>query len=246
MAKSDKPEMSSTVLRAIGVLKYLKEAPGPQSLSDLSKDLKLSQTVIHRLLNTLKIEGLVYQHPQTKLYSLGIGFIDFANNILTEMPLAPFVEPYLNRLRDQSGETVGYYVPIGNERVCVLESESQQEIRRIVGIGRRYPLYRGASGRALLAHMPEEQQERILSFLPLEERTKVNQLLDITRRDGYSINEGEITESVGALSVPVFDQQQKVIGALSVSGPLFRWNRRTMVPFVPVLKKASKTITSSM
>lgn len=246
MAKSEKPDLSSTVLRAIKVLNYLKEAPGPQSLSDISRDTKLSQTAVHRLLNTLKVEGFVYQHPQTKLYSLGIAFIDFAYNFLTDMPIAPFVEPHLSRLRDQSGETVGFYVPIGNERVCVLEFESQQEIRRSVGIGRRHPLYRGASGRALLAHMPKDYQERILSFLPLEEREKVKELLDITRKDGYSINEGEITESVGALSVPVFDQHQKVIGALSVSGPLFRWNKETMLPFVPILKEASKTITSSM
>lgn len=246
MTKSEKPDLSSTVLRALKVLHHLKEASGPQSLSDISKDIKLSQTVVHRLLNTLKVEGFVYQNPRTKLYSLGIGFIDFANKILTELPIAPFVEPHLIWLRDQSGETVGFYVPTGNERVCVLEFESQQEIRRSVGIGRRYPLYRGASGRVLLAHMTEDRQERILSFLPLEERTKVKQLLDTTRRDGYSINEGEITESVGALSVPVFDQHQEVIGALSVSGPLFRWNKETMVPFVPILKEASKTITSSM
>lgn len=246
MAKSDKSDLSSTVLRAIKVLRYLKEVPGPQSLSELSKALNLSQTAVHRLLNTLKVEGFVYQNPQTKLYSLGIGFIDFVNKIFTEIPIAPFVEPLLIRLRDQSGETVGFYVPIGHERICVMEFESQQEIRRSVGIGRRYPLYRGASGRALLAFMPEDRQQKILSLLPIEQRREVESLLAKTQRDGYSINEGEITESVGALSVPVFDQQQRVMGALSVSGPLFRWNRTTMEPFVPFLKEAAKMITSSM
>lgn len=246
MAKAEKPDMSSTVLRAMKILRYLKEVPGPQSLSDISKDVKLSQTVVHRLLNTLKVEGFVYQNPQTKLYSLGIGFIDFVNKIFTEMPIAPFIEPILIRLRDQSGETVGFYIPMGHERICVLEFESQQEIRRSVGIGRRYPLYRGASGRALLAFMPEDRQQRILSLLPLTQRREVESLLAVTHREGYSINEGEITESVGALSVPVFDQQQKVIGALSVSGPRFRWNRTTMIPFIPTLKEASKSITSSM
>ena len=95
-----------------------------------------------------------------------------------------------------------------------------------MGIGRRYPLYRGASGRVLFGAYDRRSQQRILSSLPLNERRKVKQLLATTRREGYSINEGEITESVGALSVPVFDQHQKVIGGVVCSRSIFRWNNQ--------------------
>lgn len=246
MTKKAKSETSSTVLRAIKILKHLKEVPGPQSLSDISQSLDLSQTIVHRLLTTLKSEGLIYQDPRSKLYSLGTVFIEYANKIMTEMPLAPLVEPQLSKLRDLTGETVGFYIPIGNERVCVLEYESQQEIRRSVGIGRRHPLYLGASGRAILAYMPYDIQQNILTSLSQQQRSSIRKLLEETAKNGFSTNEGEITENVGALSVPVFDHKQGVIGALSVSGPLFRWNRRTMISFVPVVQKASKAITASL
>jgi DNA-binding IclR family transcriptional regulator len=240
-----KSEISSTVLRAIKIINHLKEVPGPQSLSDISQSLGLSQTIVHRLLTTLKSEGLIFQDPRSKLYSLGTVFLDYANKIMAEMPLAPLVEPQLSKLRDLTGETVGFYVPSGNARVCVLEYESQQEIRRSVGIGRRHPLYLGASGRAILAYMSHEMQESILGSLSEEQKASIRNLLEQTIQDGFSTNEEEITPNVGALSVPVFDHQKRIIGALSVSGPLFRWNRNTMTVFVPIVQKASKAITAS-
>lgn len=245
METKTKSETSSTVLRAIKIINFLNAVPGPQGLSDISQSLQLSPTIVHRLLTTLKVEGLVFQDPRTKLYSLGTVFLEYANKIMTEMPLAPLVEPWLIKLRDDIGETVGFYVPSGSTRICAMEFESRQEIRRSVGIGKRHPLYLGASGRAILAFMSEEMKERVLSPLPIEQQRAVRTLLEKTFDDGYSTNEEEITPNVGALSAPVFDQHNRVIGAISVSGPVFRWNRKTMAAFVPVLLKATRTISAS-
>ncbi|RXT05291.1 IclR family transcriptional regulator [Ammoniphilus sp. CFH 90114] len=245
MTTKTKSETSSTVLRAIKVLNYLKEVPGSQALSDISQSLDLSPTIVHRLLTTLKSEGLVFQDPRSKLYSLGTVFLDYANKILTEMPLAPLVEPQLVKLRDLTGETVGFYVPSGNVRICVMEYESQQEIRRSVGIGRRIPLHLGASGRVILAHMSQDMQDQILASLPDTQKEEIKKRLAQTLQKGYSTNEEEITPNVGALSVPVFDHQKRIIGALSASGPVYRWNMSAMTSFVPVLRKAAKEITAS-
>ncbi|MFM1653166.1 IclR family transcriptional regulator [Brevibacillus sp. B_LB10_24] len=245
MESKPKSEVSLTVLRAIKILNHLKEVPGSQGLTDISQHLQLSSTIVHRLLTTLKTEGLVFQDPRTKLYSLGTIFLDYANKIMTEMPIAPLIEPQLMRLRDITGETVGFYVPSGNVRICAMEYESKQEIRRSVGIGRRHPLYLGASGRAILSFMDEEMQERVLSTLPGEQSEAVRKLLMDTIQDGYSINEEEITPNVGAISAPVFDQQKRVIGAISISGPIFRWHRNTMKAFVPTLLQTTRAISAS-
>lgn len=240
-----KSETSSTVLRAIKIINHLNAMPGPQALNDISRSLELSPTIVHRLLTTLKMEGLVFQDPRTKLYSLGTIFLEYANKIMTEMPLAPLIEPWLVKLRNDIGETVGFYVPSGSTRVCTMEVESNQEIRRSVGIGKKHPLYLGASGRAILAFMSEEIQERVLSPLPEEQQQSIRSLLAKTVQDGYSTNEEEITPNVGALSAPVFDQNKRVIGAVSVSGPVFRWNRKTMEAFVPVLLRVTRSISES-
>ncbi|WP_313237363.1 IclR family transcriptional regulator [Sporosarcina ureae] len=239
-------EVSSTVVKAISVINYLNEVSGPQGVSDISKGLGLSTTIVHRLLTTLKLEGMVFQDPRSKLYTLGTIFLDYANKILTEMPIAPVVEPWLMSLRNNTGETVGFYMPTGQMRICVLEYESQQEIRRSVGIGKRLPLHLGASGRAILAFQSPEQQERVLGTLSVEERHEMEHILQEVQNQGYATNEEEISSNVAALSVPVFDKQQSVIGALSVSGPLFRWNRQTMEPYIASVIAASKEITDAL
>lgn len=240
------PEVSATVVRAISIINYLNEVSGPKGVGEISKDLGLSTTIVHRLLTTLKNDGMVFQDPRSKLYSLGTVFLDYANKILTEVPIAPVVEPWLMSLRNETEETVGFYMPTGQMRICVLEYESQQEIRRSVGTGKRLPIHVGASGRAILAFQSAELQERVLSTRPAEERSRIEQLLEETRAQGYATNEEEITTNVAAVSAPVFDSKQRVIGAISISGPLFRWNRKTMEPYIESLLAATKEITFSL
>lgn len=206
----------------------------------------LSTTIVHRLLTTLKLEGLVFQDPRTKHYSLGSVFVDYANKILTEMPIAPVVEPWLSDLRRETGETVGFYMPMGQSRICVLEYESQQEIRRSVGIGKRMPIHLGASGRAIMAFQPDELQSRVVDSLPLEEQDWVRSALTETRTNGYAVNEEEITSNVAAISAPVLDRKKRVIGSLSISGPMFRWNRQVMQGHVSSLLKAAEEIGNSL
>jgi len=238
-------EYSTTVIRAIQILNLLSEAQGPQTISDISDELGYSNTVVHRLLQTLRSEGLIFQDPKTKLYSLGSAFLTYSNKILADMPIAPVLDPWLLKLRNETRETVGFYVPTGQYRVCTIEHESQEEIRRSVGVGKRLPLYMGASGRAILAFLPKEHQEKVLSNLSAEERNKVLTKLEETARDGFATNEEEISSNVAALSAPVFDHKGRVIGALSISGPIFRWNRDTMKDYIPKLLEATKEISET-
>lgn len=241
-----KPEVSATVIRAIKIINYLNEVPSPQGVSEISRELGFSTTIVHRLLATLKSEGMVFQDPRSKLYTLGTVFLDYANKIITEVPFASVIEPWLIKLRDETGETTGFYVPSGQSRVCVLEYESQQEIKRSVGVGKRLPLQAGASGRAILSFQSEDLQERVLLSVAPEKRTEIKQLLEETKANGYATNEEEINPNVSALSAPVFDQHNRVIGALSISGPSFRWNRKTMEAYTETLLDSTRAITNSL
>ncbi|TRM10518.1 IclR family transcriptional regulator [Lentibacillus cibarius] len=240
-----KADVSATVLRAIKILNYLKETPGPQSVSYISKALDISPTIVHRLLATLKMEGFVFQDAQSKQYSLGAVFLEYSNKLLTELPFATIVEPWLIRLRNITGETVGFYIPNGHMRLCVMEYESQQEIRRSVGVGTQHPIHAGATGRAMLAFQPEETQRRMLQGLSLEEWNLLTEKMQATRDHGYAISAGEISTNVSALSAPVFDQQQRVVGALSISGPTFRFDEEMVKKHISTLIQATTEISKS-
>ncbi len=239
-------ETSLTLQRAIDVLDYLATVDEPQTLTRIADAVNLSPAVAHRLLSTLKSRGLVLQEMPTRRYALGWRMMDYANRILSTMSIAPVIEPYLHLLRDRTQETVTYHVASGQARVCVLEAESAQEVRRRVGIGRRVPLYAGASGRAILAFLPEREQERVLAGLPDETRQRVEKLCQLTRESGYAMSQEESAKSVAALAAPVFGQQGEVVGAISISGPLFRWTEDAMRPHVSALLEITKEISQML
>lgn len=240
-------EISATLLRGLKVIVHLSESIGPQSLTQISEELNMSTSSVHRFLQTFKMEGFVYQDPHSKMYSLGFTYLNYANKVLADIEIASILNPWLIKLREETKETVGYYLPSGMIRVCVLEHESALEIRSSVGVGQTHPLHLGASGRAILAFQSVRSQEKILATLNKEDRIILEEKLAMTKELGYAINdEEEISTNVGALSVPVFNHRKQVLGSLSVSGPLFRWNKQTMQPFIPMLIETSEQITNSI
>ncbi|PGZ93086.1 IclR family transcriptional regulator [Bacillus sp. AFS029533] len=239
-------KISSTVQRAIKIINYLNETYGPQGIKDISENLNISPPITHRLLTTLKLEGMVYQDINSKKYSLGTVFIDYANKVISDVPIISLIDPHLMKLRDETGETVGLYMLTGMDRICVVEHESKQEISRRAGIGNKIPLQLGSSGRVILAFLSEDIKAQILSFLSEEERNILQAKLETIIKTGYSTNEEELTENVAALSAPVFGAKGKVIGAIAISGPLFRWNKKSMEQHIPLLLKTSEIISKSL
>ncbi len=240
-----KTDVSLTVLRAIKVLNHLKETSSPQSISFISKDLNLSSTIVHRLLTTLKMEGFVIQDAQSKLYSLGPVFLDYANKIMTELPFASIIKPWLIKLRNKTGETAGFYIPNGDNRLCVMEYESQQEIRRSVGVGTQLPIHAGATGRAILSFQSEQSKDKILKNMNEKDKVYLQKKMKETKIKGYATSVEEITEKVTAISAPVFDSQKRVIGAISVSGPSFRFNEENMEELISYLLYTTKETSKS-
>lgn len=239
---SNKSGTSATVLRALKVLNHLKESPGPQSVKNISEDMGISTTIVHRLLTTLKLEGFVFQDSQSKLYSLGTVFIEYANKIVTELPFAPIIEPWLVQLRNKTNETVGFYIPNGHTRLCVMEYESEQEIRRSVGVGTKLPITVGATGRAILAFQSSQMQKEVISNLSKKESTLLIDKLKDTKKYGYAVSYEEINDNVTAISAPVYDHQKQVIGAISISGPKFRFDKSHTDKYIDTLLDATSEI----
>lgn len=238
---------SSTLGHAIDILDHLSLTGGFVPLGRLAAAVGLAPSVTHRLLVTLKARGLVLQDPRSRQYALGPMFLVYANRVITTAPFGAAIEPLLRGLRDLTGETATLHLPRGSVRLCVLEAESRQEIRRSVGVGRQVPLYAGASGRAILAFMPEEDQRQILASLPDERRAQVAALLERTRAAGYAISHGESTENVAALAAPVIDRRTgRILGSISISGPLYRWHHDVMGPFVGPLLSAAREAEAVM
>jgi DNA-binding IclR family transcriptional regulator len=218
---------AATVDRALDVLELLKAAPEPMGVRELARRLAVSPATVHRLLASLAARGFVGQVDGSRAYRLGWALLDYANSLVKRTDLVEIGGPLARELRDRLGETVTLQVPVGHDRVCLLEAEGIHEIRRRVGVGRRVPLYAGASGRAILAFMPPADVELIMTNATARaDRTKSVAELRVTlaesRMTGIAISEGETVEGVGSIATPLFNAAGTVVGSLAVSGPSSR------------------------
>ena len=108
--------------------------------------------------------------------------------------------PLIKELARRCGETVELIVPYDDHGMCIYAEESSSPLRLSPGRGQRLPLYIGASEQVLLAWLPEEVRERVLSgpLTPMTPNTGcdpqvLRERLELIRRQGYMITMGRPT-----------------------------------------------------
>lgn len=211
-------------------------------LTEIASKIDLHKSTVHRLLATLEEKGFLIRNPATEKYSLGIRIWELSTHLPAFDESAAVLLPSMERLRDRLGETVSLYLRDGIERVRIQAVQSQQAIRRVAQIGARLPLSVGASSKVLAAYAPPEVLKELLesSGWPdyVEKDVYQEQLNDIIRL-GYATSFEEREPGAAAVAVPVTGRGGNVIAALSLSGPVSRLSRDTLVEYAAVLKEAA-------
>lgn len=236
MAGSSGRSGSQTVDRALAVLECFTPERSSLSLTEFSALTGLAMPTTHRLLKALQARHFVVFDPTTKLYSLGSGAMRLASVIMRRDDLHALVLPWLERLRTLSGETAALHSVVDSYRVCTVEFESRHRIKMASGVGGRYPLYAGAAGKAILAHMSDEGVARVFETadqgtlgVPLgRTRRELLDELDLIRERTYAQSFGEVVEGASALAAPILDGFDRPVAALNVTGPNTRFTLEAM------------------
>jgi DNA-binding IclR family transcriptional regulator len=124
----------------------------------------------------------------------------------------------------ECGETVIFVRLIARIPVCVHRVESAHHLRATFEPGQPLPLLRGASGRVLLAGLPERIRRECLAPLAQADPVAAEHLAEAIVRvaaRGWATSEEEIDRGVWAASAAVTDGQGTV-AALTVPSPLVR------------------------
>jgi DNA-binding IclR family transcriptional regulator len=202
------------------------------SLADLCQALQVPKTSLHRLLRTLESGGYVIHREGA--YSLGPTSFHLARMIDTAAPAESFpacARPVLEALAEATGETVmlGVLADGGDEVVYVEVIDSTAPVRFTLKVGDRRPLYSAASGKAILAFLPEARRSAYLdrceftAFTPLTVRREAlpGQLRDAAMR-GVTVDVGGKVMGATGIASPVFGADGKVFAAVSAAGPADR------------------------
>lgn len=193
--------------RLLLVLTTMATAGREITFAELRDKTGLAQSTLYRLLGLLKHWGFVAQDgsdyvPGPMCVPLAWSFDNFSFLIQESQPV-------MNRLRDESGESIGLLAAVGTRAICLGMAESAHLLRCTLTKGRSVPLRKGASAKALLAFMPAARQREILDDIARAERlgaaergTLEDELATI-RRQGYAVSDSEVDAGIWGISAPI-------------------------------------------
>ncbi len=177
---------------------------GPHSLSELVKATKIARPTAHRL-------GRFILGPRNGEFAAAAG----------EDRLLVAAAPALSALRDATGESAQLYRRQGDQRICVAAAERMSGLRDSVPVGAALTMGAGSAAQVLLAWEDADKLHRALSSARFNAAA-----LSAVRRRGWAQSVGEREPGVASVSAPVRGPNNRVIAAVSISGPIERLGRQ--------------------
>lgn len=242
------------VVKALDVLFAFREPPHEHTLSDLTRLTGLSKNQCFRCVKTLEAYGLIRPNGQGR-YVLTPMLLALAVLAPEERSLIRVAQPFLDRLARETGESVHLIALVDGMAVVIDRRDGPSGLRLATPLGTRSPLHAGAVPKAMLAFLPEEEQNRVLDMLPFlprfTERTVVDpqelrkELAEIRQR-GYAISDEDIEPGARGVGAPIFDARGRVIAGVSAGGPVVRVSLERLAHFGELVKLTARDISRQL
>lgn len=225
-----------TVGKAFQILELVARSKPGMTISDLSRQLRISKSTVHGIIAALEEAGAVVRDVQNKRYSLGLTLFDLGRAAYSRIDMKDVARPFLEDLMVKTRESCFFGMRNG-DHVSILDIvESTQDIKITAPVGTGIPLLAGATGKVFLASMPDDQAIELLQATGLH-RFTANTITDparyldqlkAVRKDGYALDDEEYIPGVRAVAAPVRGQGQ--LAAIWVVGFTPRLNAEKMKP----------------
>jgi DNA-binding IclR family transcriptional regulator len=199
-------------------------------VNEVSRDMGLSRSTVHRMLSTLHYHRFVEQDELSRAYRPGPALVDIGLAVVRNMDIRAMAHAVLVELARETGETVSLGVLRGTDMVFLDSAESAQMVRTGSRAGWSLPAHATSAGKAVLATLSDSELAELYpdEHLPaatatsLQTRTALRKQLAEIRARGYAVNNAESEDDVSAVGAVVRDGNNRVRGALAVTAPKSR------------------------
>jgi len=243
---------SQAIERALGILTTFTMETPTLSLKDIAAQTGLTMPTAYRMIKALQRANFVVQDAVDGGYRLGPAVVRLSQVALSgtsRSTLVALCTPYLEKLRDETGESAGLHMPSADGRICVAEAESRHMMRMATGVGREMPWYAGAASKALLSGMTKAERIATLNRAPwqsvasgtLDDPDRLLTEIARVERRGYALSFSETVEGASAVAMPIRAADQ-VVAAINVAGPDVRWTRKRMLAALPLLTSVVRSV----
>lgn len=211
---------------SLRIVDALRERDGGQ-IGEVADHLGLAKSTVYSHLQTLAEHGYVVREGDT--YYLGMKFLEVGEYVRGRKEAYRLARQTVAEVAEKTDGLCQFMVEEHGSGIVICRS-NPRDIRTGTGIGKPLPLHQTATGKAILANLPEDRTESIIEENDLEEATENtitdpetlrNQLEEVHER-GIAFQEEELLVGINAVGVPVFDPSGRVVGGLGVGAPVKR------------------------
>lgn len=222
--------------------------------SEIVGSLGLPKSSVHRILKDLTELGYINFNPETKRYVGSLRLAILGAGVMSNFRLRDHIRPYLLQLHSETGHTTNLGVVEGIMGVFVDKIESKDfGIKLFSEIGKTFPLHCTGLGKALLAFSGEDTVTQLLNsgLNAITEKTitdagQLRHELASIRKEGYAVDNEEITRGIMCVAAPVFGLSNDMTGAVSITFPSYIMDDRGIEPEIEFIKKYSALISGSL
>lgn len=229
--KEKSQHLIQSIERAIKIIDCFDALKTELSLKEISEMVGLNSSTVHGILNTLYTYSYIDKNAETSKYRLGLKFLFKANLIAENLDLKEIGHAYIKAITEKYQETTNlcYY---RNEEIYCIDTVWSPLSYLIVSskVGFGLPIHSTASGKLILANLPEAELKRFLARYTLSKLTdntitdsaQLLEKLQEIRQLGYSTENEEVELGVYSIAAPVRNHNGQVFGTISISGPVHR------------------------
>jgi IclR family KDG regulon transcriptional repressor len=245
---------NKTVLRSMEILNLFldHEELTFQEIIDLSG---MPKTSVYRMVSSLETMGFLEKGNDLK-YRLGLIFLKFGSLVSSRIDIRRIAYPLMRELHDDVEEAINLSIRQNeeDETIYIEKIDLKQKVRVYTAVGRRSPLYAGASSRAILAFqsdaMIKEYIERT-EFVPFAKGTITDKKeflrkIEETRENGYAVSHSELHDYTSEVAAPIYDYKGNVVASLSIVGMEANFHEENIKIYAKKLLDVTERISAQL
>jgi IclR family acetate operon transcriptional repressor len=217
------------VFKSLELLSVIIDMEGRTAgVREIATRLNMSPSTAHRILSQLENLSLV-RKDESGRYSVGLELVRWGRRLAKNFPIRDAAMPELRKLVNACNETgfLGVYNPRNQQMMYSASVESTHTLRYMIPLEEWRPVYSGASGLAILAFLPGEEQREILERPHLNRITRdtvtdtvsILGMIDQIREEGVALSHGQNIQGAVGVAAPIFDANNAVIGDVVLTIP---------------------------
>lgn len=242
--------LNHSVIKAFDLLDHFTSNRPSWGVRELAQHTGQNKSTIYRMLATLETLGVLRKETLTERYTLGLKLFELGHRVQLQQALIHQTHPALLEVAENISETVHLGILRSGKVFMIDKVESPKGLKLNSTIGSYSPVHCTGLGKVLLAHQSAERQKALLANIELQAYTphtltkkrELSACLGDVRERGYALDREELELGLICVAVPVFNQEDELVAALSAAGPANRFREHALDDYLEILQEGAVSI----